>query len=322
VVALWIAAVVVAEPSALELAIEGGARIDRRSLERSVLALQESGSRVTGSSGEQRARSWIEDRLSDLGASVTKQPVALEQVFEPGKIVRSENIIARFGPSEAKARLVLIAHLDSKGASTLKEAEASAWKWESSLAPGADDNASGAASLLEIARLLERAPRSPSVGVDVVFTAGEELAILDRENWMANIGAEQLADRYDDVEVIGAISVDMILRARSYGWILRAYTDGRIGSQLLAEAIDLGSRITSSGARVETLIDPAFTFSDHGSFWARGWPALLLIEDDFHHPRYHQPTDRYDPSDPYYSLDQLEAATRALWGAIALLVYR
>ena len=47
--------------------------------------------------------------------------------------------------------------------------------------------------------------------------------------------------------------------------------------------------------------------------------GVLLIEDDFHHARYHRPTDRWDPTDPFYSLRQLEAATKILAAAISVL---
>jgi hypothetical protein len=68
---------------------------------------------------------------------------------------------------------------------------------------------------------------------------------------------------------------------------------------------------------VRELVDPSFTWSDHGSFWARGFGGVLFIEDDFHHVRYHRPTDTHDLS--FYSVEQLRAGTRIVLATILLL---
>src|SRR5262249_50252007 len=110
-------------------------------------------------SGEFAPRSWDRpdnlDRTADYiraafqrsSARVSEQPVA----FERGSY---RNVIASFGPAEGE-RIVVGAHYDAY------------WNF-----PGADDNASGVAALLELAGLLSTA--APTAGIDLVAFTLEE----------------------------------------------------------------------------------------------------------------------------------------------------
>jgi len=137
---------------------------------------------------------------------------------------------------------------------------------------------------------------------------------------MINIGAEKLAMDYAarQVDIAGALSVDMLLRARPWGHAFRVYSDGRAGSSDLALSIQLAAWAVAPSATVREVVDPSFAWSDHGSFWARGWPGVLFIEDDFHHVRYHRGTDRYAADDPFYDADQLAAGARIIAAAVVL----
>src|SRR5688500_8840480 len=88
-----------------------------------------------------RAAVYIADELKSMGAAVEEQPYRVE-----GSSYR--NVIARFGPDTSE-RIVVGAHYDSAGP-----------------LPGADDNASGVAGLLELARLFGSRPPQLRVELD------------------------------------------------------------------------------------------------------------------------------------------------------------
>lgn len=313
-----------------EAAVSSAGRVDRSRLRDIVLRLQSSdaptpdepGSRVAGTPGAARGADIIVHELHREGFDVERRPIIVNQVFEPGRRVIAENIIVRLGTVPKTApRLVVLAHHDARGAQNIRDAEALGWRWDESPSPGADDNASGSAALLEAARVIRNEARRLTTGVDLVFTGAEEMAEVDGRGFLTNIGAEAFAVDHAirRSAIIGAISVDMLLRARSFGPSFRVYSDGRMGSQLLAGAFERAALLVEPGVELETYVDPTFTWSDHGSFWAHGWPAVLFIEDDFHHARYHKPTDYYAPGEAFYSMDHLFVGTRILVAAIVLL---
>lgn len=100
------------------------------------------------------AAKYIRETFQRSGASVSEQDVPL--VGGPYK-----NIIARYGPQQGP--LIIGAHYD---AAVAMEGEQMRWT------PGADDNASGVAGLLELARLLGQ--QAPTMGIELVAYASEE----------------------------------------------------------------------------------------------------------------------------------------------------
>ncbi len=244
----------------------------------------------------------------------------VEQVFQAPKRVISENIFVVFGPPSG-LRVAVIAHLDSRAAQTAKDAAEKGWRWKEDPAPGADDNGSGSAALLELADALMRLGPPPGIRVELVWAGAEEMARTHPDSFMYNLGAEPVAERYarDGRPVLGALSVDMLLRSRPWGADFRIYSDGRWASQELAVALEDAAHLVAPAASIRTLIEPSFTWSDHGSFWARGWGGVLLIEDDFHHVRYHQMNDFYADDDPFYDREQFRVGAQILCAAVMLL---
>lgn len=270
-------------------------------------------SRVTGTPGAAAARAWLTDRLRAYGLTPEPWPFTTTNPFDEGRPIRAVNLVARLGPARGEA-LVLIAHLDTKAAEDAEDAAARGWRWAEDAAPGGDDDASGAAALLEVARGL--APRAEALGRPVVlaWTDAEELAKIAGDGFMEDYGASALAEALAarGTPVAAALAVDMLARPRPYGYWLRLYSDGRWASTHLALTVELAAGAVAPEAIVEHRVAPGFTYSDHGAFWALGQGGLLLIEDDFHHPRYHTAQDVFRPEDDFYDIGQVVAGARIL----------
>lgn len=148
--------------------------------------------------------------------------------------------------------------------------------------PGADDNASGTAGVLEAARVLSQ----------YVFEATLIFIGFDREE-QDLVGSKAYAQEYRDDDILGMISLDMI--AYDGSGLNKARIYGRDSSaalkQSLADAISLyGDGLSSEDCgRLDA--------SDHAPFEAEGFQACLLIEYDvWNNPYYHSLNDSVDMS--------------------------
>jgi Zn-dependent M28 family amino/carboxypeptidase len=209
--------------------------------------------------------------------------------------VAHRNFIARFGPAEG-AVLVVGAHYDACGQT-----------------PGADDNASGVAGLLELARLLAKAP--PKQPVELVAYTLEEPPYFRTEHMGSFQHARALAQSGREVRLM--LSLEMIGYFRDtpasqrfpVGGLGLIYPDtgnfiavvgayGNFGAMRRVKALFLGA----SDLPVETINAPrnvpGVDFSDHASYWQRGMPAVMVTDTAFlRNPNYHQPTDTPDTLD-------------------------
>jgi aminopeptidase YwaD len=244
---------------------------------------------------------YIEKEFAALGLRVESDPFS----YRGG---RYRNIIARTAARRAPL-VVLGAHFDAVEGS-----------------PGADDNASGIAVLLEAARLLG----SMRLKSEVLFCAFN----LEELNM---IGSSHLAKRLkaEGAKITGMVSLEML-----------GYTDRRSGSQKYPAALSwlypdradfigvignwrsaalLRSFATAlkkvEGLPVETLsvlgngfLVPQVRLSDHAPFWDAGYPALLLTDTAFmRNPHYHLPSDTIETLD----LDFMAKVCRGVVNAVA-----
>lgn len=180
------------------------------------------------------------------------------------------NVVAEIpGQISPDSIYIICGHLDSI-----------TWPMEDT-APGADDNASGSATVLEAARVM--APYNFRYTLRFICFAAEEVGLVGSDLYA------QTASAAGD-EILGVINLDMILYAPAgYDSLWIPYDDQ---SEALAQAVAgaMGSYVP--GLDVVTEYDPSATYSDHSSFWNYGYPAVLGIEyavDD--NPYYHSTTD-------------------------------
>ncbi|MDE2808484.1 MAG: M28 family metallopeptidase, partial [Gemmatimonadota bacterium] len=173
------------------------------------------------------------------------------------------NVIGTLAGTDPEAGYYIVcAHYDATGTRSV-----GGWDWQRDPAPGADDNASGVALVIESAKLLagQRFPWS------ILFIAwsGEELGLLGSQAY-----AVLAADRDDPI--LGVLNFDMIgfndLQQR-----LELVTNP--GSRWLADQMVSVAERYAIELNVDLLEDGGARLSDHAPFWARGYDAILGIEN-------------------------------------------
>ncbi len=233
-----------------------------------------------------RAADYLRDALRDAGARVSEQGYVAA-----GRPVR--NILAAFGP-DTPERIVVGAHYDAFAG-----------------LPGADDNASGAAGLLELARLLSKSP--PAVAVELAAYALEEPPHFNSE-WMGSaVHAKSL--RAKKVRVRAMLCLEMIgcfsdepgsqtFPLPGLGLLYPTRGDfiavaGRLRDARLVRTVK-AAMAGVEGLRVRSINAPprlgpvelGLDLSDHASFWAAGMPAVMVTDTAFfRNSRYHGPDD-------------------------------
>lgn len=128
------------------------------------------GPRVPGSEAALSCARFFATSLRDFGAdTVSTQEAAV--TFADGSQATARNVLGQFNPGAAK-RILLLAHYDSRPWADQDPDPANHTK----PIDGANDGASGAAVLLELARLMG-AERPDSIGVDLLFVDAEDSGV-------------------------------------------------------------------------------------------------------------------------------------------------
>jgi Zn-dependent M28 family amino/carboxypeptidase len=235
-----------------------------------------------------RAADFIEQEFSSLGMKVESQAYGTYSS-------RVRNLIAeKRGHDDSKPVILIGAHYDTVVNT-----------------PGADDNASGVAGLLELARLLRDYPNDRTIQF-VAFTL-EEPPYFYTPKMGSRVYAKRL--KLDRLRLQLMISLEMIgyggkdlkqsypfplMRTLGHyprkgdfiGIVGNLRTRGMVGvvKRAMQRACSIG---------VESLSAPGFLpplyLSDHSSFWKCGYRALMITDTAFQrNPNYHQPGDTED----------------------------
>ena len=186
--------------------------------------------------------------------------------------------------------------------------------------PGADDNATGVAVLLELARAFATQPVKYPVRL-VAFDM-EEYGLLGSTQY-----AEDLKQQGEPLRLM--LSLEMLGYCNStpgsqrYPTGLERFYPNRgnfialVGNlATIGDLIQMRRNIRKSGMLCELLpvpnrglIVPTTRWSDHAPFWDRGYRAMMVTDTAFlRNPHYHQPSDTIDTLD----LDFLTAVCRSL----------
>lgn len=255
------------------------------------------------------ASAYIQARFAELGYTVIIDPVQT-----------SENLIVRKEGAEGLGRRFVVgAHFDSVTGS-----------------PGADDNATGVAALIEIARVLEG--YTPNDTIEIVAYALEEFGKPG-----SNQHASALAEA--QVDLIGMISMDMIGFTCQTPGCQTPFADvpncidlepegGTVGDfifagtksgtsfmieQFGAAAAEYVPGLAVTTASVSPLCDTQgeFNRSDHEAFWSRDMPAMVLTDSaEARNANYHQPGDTIETLDMDFVRDVTRAVTATVLQAV------
>ena len=148
--------------------------------------------------------------------------------------------------------------------------------------PGADDNASGTAGVIELARWFSRQPKQKR-GILFLTFAGEEEGLLGSAFWAAH-------PELPMEKAVAMINMDMIGRVRGS----KLYVGGTgTGSTLRALMQQLAAR--NPALNLDYSEGPEVGSSDHTSFIAKGVPSLFFFSGL--HSDYHKPSDTWDKID-------------------------
>ncbi len=219
------------------------------------------------------------------------------------------NISCHFGPTNGP-RIVVGAHYDACDTT-----------------PGADDNASGVAGLLELARLLAETP--PSHHIELVAYSLEEPPFF-RSSYMGSAQhARRIIERGEPIAYMVAIEMigyftDAPNSQRYPAPMLHLMYPptgnflalvGRLGERSLISQLK-AAMVTGSPLPIHSICAPSqlpgIDFSDHASYWEADIPAVMVTDTAFYrNPHYHQPTDTPDTLD-YVRMAQAVDAIHAM----------
>ncbi len=242
--------------------------------------------RQTGTKGEKKAASYIAKRMRDVGLS----PKGTNNYFQPftftpktnphqkidftikngDSVVRAINVIG-FLDNSAKNTIVIGAHYDHLGYG----GEGSLYRGEKAIHNGADDNASGVAVLLNLAKKLN-GKNTANNYLFIAFT-GEEMGLLGSNYFVKNPTVKLETINYMiNMDMVGRLKKDSTLAVYGVG-------TSPIFKQTLQSHNSNFKLITKSSG-----VGP----SDHTSFYNANIPVLHFFTGQ--HEDYHKPSDDFE----------------------------
>jgi hypothetical protein len=267
---------------------------------------------------EARLRRWVERLafprhvLADARANRRAGDELAGALADLGYVVRLQgrfrNVVALPRGAAGRPLTLVAAHYDSVPGS-----------------PGADDNASGLAAMLECARALAGAGAAAAVGF-VAFNA-EEDGLLGSREFVAE-GLRELPGPLRVAHVLEMVGfrgppgheqrlplpwVPRGLRSPDFIGLLARGPSNECVDRAVARARPGGLRVAAAKTwgPLERLL-PDLTRSDHFAFWSAGAPATLWTDlGNFRNPHYHRPSDTPDTLD-YAFLREVTALLTAV----------
>ncbi len=252
----------------------------------------------------ERSAAYIQSELEACGASVAVQEVKVEEAGY-------KNIVANFGPP-AGALLVIGAHYDSHGDGNAGARFSRGYAPETHT-PGADDNASGVAGLIELACLLGRTEQRRPIQL-VAYTL-EEPPHFRTEHMGSSWHARALKQAHREVELmlslemIGYFSTEPQSQRYPFPLMSALYSDRGDFVALVGRLESFGNirklKAAMAGATALPVLSinappilPGIDFSDHLNYWAEGMPAIMVTDTAFmRNPHYHMSGDTFEKLD-------------------------
>ena len=193
--------------------------------------------------------------------------------------------------------------------------------------PGADDNASGVAGMLTLARLLAKTPTARTL--KFVAFANEEPPFFRTDDMGSAVWAKAAAERKEKIKA--AVILEMIgyysesPRSQRYPPLIGPFQPNKgnfiaqvsnFNSRALAHAVDSEFKKNSSLPLVTIVLPslvPGVDYSDHRNFWKQGYPSVMFTDTSFYrNPNYHKATDTPETLNYEYMTGLIEGLKPAL----------
>ena len=265
---------------------------------------------VTAPAALERAVTYVRDALDSLGYSV------VEQSFHDNGGQFSNVIGTRTGSRHPEKRVLVVAHVDTV-----------------SISPGADDNASGVAVLLELATVLNGISLEKTIhfaGVNLEENSDEGISgtgtrgscALARwareEGWdiegvlvlesvaFAGESAIQTVPPGLPVEVPQQGEFIAVIGNENSGGLVQGFARSIKRYQVPLPCLSLV--VPGNGE-----LFPDTRRSDHSPFWDQGYPAIMVTDTtNFRNPHYHQPSDTLETLNLPFAAQVCKAAAGLL----------
>jgi Zn-dependent M28 family amino/carboxypeptidase len=231
-----------------------------------------------------KAEDYVFRSFQDMGYAPRRQTFICQRL-------EVSNVIA--GDQDAAGYYILGAHFDTVADT-----------------PGADDNASGVAVLLEVARLA-RNQNPPRPWTFIGFTTEEPPAFFT-PYMGSRVYAKEARKRKEKIlgmlclEMVGYFrsepnSQDLPLPLRLMGYPTTGNFIGLVSDRRSKPLLERLDRAVKQGCKLPSVtlavplgghILPEVRLSDHANFWDEGYPAIMLTDTAFmRNPHYHGPGD-------------------------------
>jgi len=254
--------------------------------------------RTTCPANKEKTIEFIINSIATAGLEATRGEFMIRQILGDDEIAIELNSytytnIHALHKGKTDRRIIVSAHYDALAHT-----------------PGADDNASGVAVLIELAHFLNRTPKL-NLDIELVFYDLEEDGLLG--SWYH---ARKLRTR--GVDVVAMLNLDMVgyfsdapnsqrYPVANMGSIVGTRGDflAVFGRTEDAPLMLKANRVFQEKTSVRIAAVPMgrgweflLSFSDHAPFWREGYPALLFTDTaDFRNRHYHRATDTWDTLD-------------------------
>jgi aminopeptidase YwaD len=267
------------------------------------------------------------ERLREMGLEPAKQPLGFRMYSADGDASPSgsggnaggdytwHNIIVELPGRDLPHEILIIgAHFDAVPGS-----------------PGADDNGTGTAALLELARVLKEEPMRRTVRL--VFFNLEEVGVVGSAEYVREYGS---AFRSGQEKLIGMVSLEMLgyfsdepySQRSPFPAVPGVFEPPTVGDSIVLATVQRHQAFSRRLAREMSAAEPrlkvfAVDFfpqirldllrSDHGPFLLAGLPGVILTDTaEYRNPHYHSSTDTIETLD----LERYTYVVRAVAGAV------
>jgi hypothetical protein len=239
-----------------------------------IAALQGFGTRSYLATNAPQVSKWVRTQFVAAGFS----NVVLDP-FTIGSAVQSNVVATLPGARYPDQEIIVGGHIDSRSSTNS--------------APGADDDASGTAAVLEIARVLASSGYHPSATIRFIGFAAEEAGLVGSSHYAKEA-------RSDERNIVFMLNFDMI------GYTSNANPERRFYIVNYPPDTETSGLVASAATQYTTL-KPVVTTSyqanvDSYSFAIQEYPAVTCIEYIFN-PYYHSPNDLVSALDSAYVRD-------------------